>query len=87
MLFAHLFTTFSASIRNGTYLSSGEATKETVVEFNTPLETSLADSPAEFMPPADQSPKVTDRPPQVINDSTAVIAGGDGGTDEDDKVM
>ena len=59
-----------------------------VVEFSAPLETPLAEPPAEFVPLADQSPKVVDRPPQVINkDSTAVTAGGDGGADEDDKVM
>ena len=59
-----------------------------VAEFNAPLETPLAEPPAEFMPPADQSPEVTDWPPQVINkDSTTVTAGGDGGADKDDKVM
>ena len=56
--------------------------------FNAPPETPLADLPAEFVPPADQSPEVVDRPPQVIKeDSTAVTAGGDGGADEDDEVM
>ena len=40
------------------------------------------------MPPADQSPEVTNQPPQVINeDSTAVTANDDGGADEDDEVM
>ena len=55
-----------------------------VAEFSAPLETPLT----EFMPLANQSPKVTNRPPQVINeDSTMVTAGGDGGADEDDEVM
>ena len=59
-----------------------------VAEFNAPLETPLAEPPTEFVPPTDQSPEVTNRPPQVINeDSTAVTVGGDGGADEDDKVM
>ena len=57
-----------------------EAAREMVAEFNAPLETPLADPPTKFMPPVDQSPKVADRPPQVINeDSTAVTAGGGGG--------
>ena len=59
-----------------------------VAEFNAPLETPLADPPAEFVPPADQSLEIADQPLQVINeDSTAVIAGGGGGADEDDEVM
>ena len=59
-----------------------------VVEFNAPLETTLVEPPAEFMPPANQSPKVADWPPQVIDeDSTAVTAGGDWGADEDNEVM
>ena len=59
-----------------------------VAEFNAPPETPLADPLAEFVPLADQSPEVTDRPLQVINeDSTAVTAGGSGGADEDDEVM
>ena len=65
-----------------------EAAKEMVVEFNAPPETPLADPPTEFVPPADQSTKVADRPPQVINeDSTAVTADGGGGAEEDDEVM
>ena len=56
-----------------------------VAEFNAPLETPLAEPPAKFVPPADQSFEVADRPPQVINeDSTAITTGGDGGADEDD---
>ena len=59
-----------------------------VAKFNAPPETPLAEPPADFVPLADQSPEVTDRPPHVINkDSTAVIAGGDGGADEDDVVI
>ena len=59
-----------------------------VAEFNAPLETPLAEPPTEFVPPTDQSPEVTDRPLQVINeDSTAVTTSGDGGADEDDEVM
>ena len=59
-----------------------------VVEFNAPPETPLVEPSVEFVPPADQSPEVADRPPQVINeDSTAVTAGGDGGADEDDEVI
>ena len=59
-----------------------------VAKFNAPLETPLAESPVEFVPPADQSPEIADRLPQVINeDFTAVIAGGDRGVDEDDEVM
>ena len=59
-----------------------------VAEFNAPPETPLAEPPMEFVPPADQSPEVADRPPQVINeDSTAVTIGDDGEADEDDEVM
>ena len=59
-----------------------------VAEFNTPPETPLAEPPVEFMPLANQSPEVTNRPPQVINeDSAAVIASDDGGADKDDEVM
>ena len=36
-----------------------------VAEFNAPLETPLEELPAEFVPAADQSPEVTDRPPKV----------------------
>ena len=55
-----------------------------VAKFNAPPE----EPPAEFVPVADQSPQVADRPPQVINeDSTTVSAGGDSGADEDDEVM
>ena len=54
-----------------------------IAEFNAPPESPL-DLPAEFVPPADQSPKVADRPLQVINkDSLAIDANG-GGADEDD---
>ena len=59
-----------------------------VTEFNAPPETPLAEPPTEFVPPADQSPEVTDQPPQVINeDSITVTTGGDGGADEDDEVI
>ena len=59
-----------------------------MVEFNAPPETHLEEPSAKFMPPVDQSPQAADRPPQVINeDSVAALAGGDGGADEDDKVM
>ena len=40
------------------------------------------------MPPANHSPAVIDRPPQVINeDSPTITAGGGGGADEDEEVM
>ena len=59
-----------------------------VTEFNAPPETPLEEPLAEFVPTADRSPEVADRPPQVINkDSTAVSACSDGGADKDDKVM
>ena len=59
-----------------------------VAEFNAPPKTPMAEPPVEFVPPADQSPEVADRPPQVINkNSTAATTGGDGGADEDDEVM
>ena len=59
-----------------------------VAEFNAPPETPLAEPLVEFVPPADQSLEVTDRPSQVINeDSTTVTTDGDGGVDEDNEVM
>ena len=59
-----------------------------VAEFNAPPDTPLADPPAEFVPPTDQSPEVADWPPQVINeDSIAVTVGGGGRAEEDDEVM
>ena len=59
-----------------------------VDEFNAPPKTPLADPPTEFMPPVDQSPKVADQLPQVINeDSTVVTPNDSGGADEDDEVM
>ena len=64
------------------------AAKEAVTEFSAPPETPLEEPPADFVPPADQSPQVADHPPQVINkDSVVASAGGDGGADEDDEVM
>ena len=64
----------------------GEAARDMVAEFNVPLETPLTDPPAEFLPPTDQSLKVADLPPQVVNeDSTAVTAGDGGGGAKDDK--
>ena len=66
----------------------GAAAREIVVEFNAPLETSLEEPPAEFVPPVDQSPEVADRPPQVINeDFVAASASGDGGADEDEEML
>ena len=66
----------------------GKAAREMVAEFNAPPETPLEEPPAEFVPAADQSPQVTNRPPQMINeDSAAVSTGGDGGADEDKEVM
>ena len=66
----------------------GETAKEMVVEFNAPPETLLADPPTESVPLADQSPKVDDRPPQVINEDYVVVTtGGGGGAEEDDEVM
>ena len=59
-----------------------------VDEFNAPPETPLEEPPIDFMPAADQSPQVTDRPPQVINeDFTAVSVSGDGGADDDNEVI
>ena len=59
-----------------------------VAEFNAPSETPLEEPHAEFVPVADQSPQIVDRPPQVINeDSIVVLIGGDGGADEDDEVI
>ena len=59
-----------------------------VAKFNAPPETPLAEPPMEFVPLADQSPEVADRPSQVINeDPTAVIASSDGGADKDDEVL
>ena len=59
-----------------------------VAEFNALPETPLEEPPAKFVPAADQSPQVADRPSQVINeDSVAASADGDGGADEDNEVM
>ena len=61
-----------------------------VAEFNAPLKTPLVDPRTEFVPPANQSPEVVDRPrpPQVINeDSTIVTTDGGGGAEADDKMM
>ena len=59
-----------------------------VAEFNAPPKTHLEEPPIEFVPAADKSPQVADRPPQLINeDSTAVSLGGDGGADDEDEVM
>ena len=70
------------------HVLSREAAGEMVAEFNAPPKTSLEEPFAEFVPPANQSPEVADRPPQVINeDSTIVTAGGDDGADEADEVM
>ena len=81
MVSTHSFIMFGGSTRNETCLSSGELAREMVAKFNAPPETLLAEPPTEFVPPANQSPKVVDRPPQVINeDATAV-------TTEDDEVM
>ena len=66
----------------------GEADREMVSEFNAAPETPLTDPPTEFVPLANQSPKVADWYPQVINeDSTVVTTGGGGGAEEDDEVM
>ena len=66
----------------------GEAAREMIVEFNAPLETSLIDPLAEFMPSVDQSPEVIDRPPQVLNEDSPAVNAGDGGkADEDDEVV
>ena len=65
-----------------------EVAKQMVAEFNASPETPLVEPPTEFVPSADQSLEVVDRPPQVINeDSTAVTAGDNRGADEDDEVM
>ena len=59
-----------------------------VSEFNTPPETPLANPTADFVPPADQSPEVADRPSQVINEDSAVVTACGGGRGEDeDEVM
>ena len=66
----------------------GDAAREMIAEFNEPLETPLNDPPTEFVPPADPSHEVIDRPPQVINeDSSAVNANSGCGADEDEKVV
>ena len=66
----------------------GETAKEMVVEFNAPSETLLVDPPTKFMPLADQSPKVDDRRPQVINEDYVVVTAGSGGrAEKDDEVM
>ena len=66
----------------------GEAAREMISEFNAPLETPLTDPPSEYVPLADQSLEVTDRPPQVINEDSHVINVGDSdGVDEDDEVV
>ena len=41
----------------------GEAAREMIAEFNVPLETPLNGPSAEFLPLADQSPEVANRPP------------------------
>ena len=61
----------------------GEAAREMVVEFNAPPETPLVDPHAEFVPLIDQSPKVPDRAPQVINEDSSTVTTG--GADEDDE--
>ena len=59
-----------------------------IAKFNVPPETPIIDPPAEFMPSADQSPEVADRPPQVINeDSPMVNASSGDGADEDDEMV
>ena len=59
-----------------------------ITKFVAPPETPLEDPHAEFVPLADQSHEVTDRPPQVINeDSLVVTTGGGGKANEDDEVM
>ena len=59
-----------------------------ITEFDAPPETPLADLPAKFVPPADQSAEIADWPLQVINeDSLAVIVGGCSGANEDDEVV
>ena len=66
----------------------GEPAREMIFEFNAPPETPLNDPPVEFVPPANQSPKVADWPPQVINDgSPAVNASGGSAVDKDDEVV
>ena len=66
----------------------GEVAREMVTEFNAPPKTSLEEPPAKFVLVVLQSPQVTDRPPEVINeDSAAVLAGDDSEADEDDEVM
>ena len=58
-----------------------------IVEFNVPPETPLADLLAEFVPPSDKSPEVTDRPPQVINEDSLAVNVGGGGANNDDEVV
>ena len=67
----------------------GEAVREMIVEFNMPPKTPFADLRAEFVPPIDHSPEVTDRPPQVINENSLAVttSGGGGRADEDEEVM
>ena len=59
-----------------------------IAKFNAPPKTPLNDPPAEFGPPAEQSPQVADQPLQVINEDTpAVDVGGVAGADEDDELV
>ena len=60
-----------------------------IVEFNSPLETPLADLPTELVPPANHSHDVADRALQVIKKNSPTVIAGDGGgaANEDDEVM
>ena len=88
MASGRLFIMFSVSIQSGTCLSSGRQPGRWSLSSMRLQRPPLTDPPTEFVPPADQSPEVADRPPQVINnDSTAVTASSGGGAEEDDEVM
>ena len=44
-----------------------------ISKFNAPPKTLLTELPVEFVPLADQSPEITDRPPQVINEDFLTV--------------
>ena len=77
---------FGVSIQDGTCLSSWrQLGRWSLSSIHLPP---LTDPLVEFVPLADQSSEVADRPPQVNNeDSPVVITSGGGGADEDKEVM
>ena len=84
----HSFLMFGVSTRGGTYFSLGRWLGRWLLSSVHLWRALWRSPPTEFVPEADQSPQVANRPPQVINvDSTAVSASSDGAADEDDEVM